>query len=90
MQADAAELAAVLARRWDVATLEALGEFSSLASTVDARLLSFDDGLFAAVQRSGALMAWYRLTPDEQNFTTSPLLKTGGWFMTFESRPDTL
>ena len=76
VQSSAAELASVL-DTWDAATLATLHGFSSLASKVDARLLVFEDRLFSAIQESHELMRWYRITPDEQNFTTSVEMAMG-------------
>ena len=73
----ATALAAVLEERWDAATLETLGDFDKLANTIDPRLLLFEDELFSVTQGSNALVQWYRLTPDEQNFTTSVEMAMG-------------
>ncbi|KAL1512226.1 hypothetical protein AB1Y20_005488 [Prymnesium parvum] len=75
----AAQLASVLEECWSDATLEDLQKISSLAEVVDARLLLFEDELFRETQTSDCskLIQWYRLTPDEQNFTTSVEMAMG-------------
>ena len=77
VQRTAAELTSVLAAHWDGATLATLQQFAQLAERVDARLLSFEVELFEAVQACGELVRWYRVTPDEQNFTTSVEMAMG-------------
>jgi hypothetical protein len=77
VQAAAVELDAVLAARWEAATLATLDVFDRPACKVDARLLVFEDSLFDAVQQSTELVQWYRITPDEQNFTTSVEMAMG-------------
>ena len=77
VQAVAAELTAVLAARWEDATLASLADFGTLAEQIDARLLRFTPELFEEIQAGSRLVQWYRLTPDDQNFTTSVEMAMG-------------
>ena len=70
-------LGALVNAQWATATFADAGAFAAEADIVDERLVSVDPSLLLTLQDADSLLGWLRLTPNDNDFTSSIELALG-------------
>ena len=70
-------LGALVNAQWATATFADAGAFAAEADIVDERLVSVDPSLILTLQDADSLLGWLRLTPNDNDFTSSIELALG-------------
>ena len=70
-------LGALVEAQWATATFADVSAFAAEADIVDDRLVSVDPSLLLTLQDADSLLGWLRLTPNDNDFTSSIELALG-------------